>query len=266
MDWLAAVTGLRDRRAPGVLVTLAHVRGHAPRDGGAKMVVSADDSWGTVGGGNLEATAVHEARKLIADGAHEPTILTLNLSDKASAEFGLQCCGGEVTLLLEPLPVIPSVAIFGMGHVGLELARILSRHDLELFLIDSRADMLTDDRLDGITDAAARVHVHRAVAPESVLPELPDGTHVLVMTHDHAEDIAVCDSALRRDGLASIGLIGSKAKWTSFRTKLSAEGHSARDIARITTPIGIPGLTAKAPAVIAVSVAAALLMAFEQPG
>jgi xanthine dehydrogenase accessory factor len=264
MDWLAAVTSLRERRTPGVLLTLAHVRGHAPRNGGAKMVVSADDSWGTVGGGNLEATAVHQARTMIADDAREPTIVTLKLSDKTSAEFGVQCCGGEVTLLLEPLPVIPSVAIFGMGHVGLELARILSRHDLELFLIDSRADMLADDRLQGITDAAARVHVHRVVAPESVLPELPPGTHVLVMTHDHAEDIAICDSALRRDGLASIGLIGSTAKWTSFRKKLSAEGHSARDLARITTPIGIPGLNAKEPAAIAVSVAAALLMAFEE--
>ena len=266
MDWLAAVTSLRERREPGVLLTLAHVRGHAPRNGGAKMVVAADDSWGTVGGGNLEATAVHEARKMIADDAREPTIVTLKLSDKASAEFGVQCCGGEVTLLLEPLAVIPSVAIFGMGHVGLELARILARHDLELFVIDSRAEMLSDERLDGITDAVARVHVHRAVAPESILPELPAGTHVLIMTHDHAEDIAVCDSALRRDGLASIGLIGSKAKWTSFRKKLAAEGHSTRDLERITTPIGIPGLVAKEPAVIAVSVAAALLMAFEEAG
>lgn len=266
MDWLAAVTGLRERRTPGVLVTLAHVRGHAPRNGGAKMVVAADTSWGTVGGGNLEATAVHEARKLIADDAREPTMVTLKLSEKASAEFGVQCCGGEVTLLLEPLPVIPSVAIFGMGHVGLELARILCRHDLELFLIDSRSEMLSDDRLEGITDATARVHVRPVIAPESVLPELPAATHVLVMTHDHAEDIAVCDSALRRDGLASIGLIGSSAKWTSFRKKLAAEGHSARDLARISTPIGIPGLSAKEPAVIAVSVAAALLMTFEKPG
>ena len=265
MDWLAAVSSLRERRVPGVLLTLAHVRGHAPRNGGAKMVVSADDSWGTVGGGNLEATAISEARTMIADDARGPTILTLKLSDKASAEFGVQCCGGEVTLLLEPLPVIPSVAIFGMGHVGLELARILSRHDLELFLIDSRADMLSDERLDGITDGMARVHVHQVVAPESVLPELPAATHVLVMTHDHAEDIAICDSALRRDGLASIGLIGSSAKWTSFRKKLSAEGHSAKDLARITIPIGIPGLSAKEPAAIAVSVAAALLMAFEEP-
>jgi xanthine dehydrogenase accessory factor len=266
MDWLAAVASLRERRVPGVLVTLAHVRGHAPRNGGAKMVVAIDGAWGTVGGGNLEATAVDRARAMIADGTREPTMVTLNLSDKAAAEFGLQCCGGEVTMLLEPLPVIRSVAIFGMGHVGLELARILARHDLELFLIDSRAEMLADDRLAGIVDEAARVHIHHAVAPESVLPELPPGTHVLVMTHDHAEDIAVCDTALRREGVASIGLIGSSAKWTSFRKKLAAEGHSAKDLQRITTPIGIPGLTAKEPAVIAVSVAAALLMAFEQPG
>ncbi len=265
MDWLAAVTSLRERREPGVLVTLADVRGHAPRNGGAKMVVSAGDCWGSVGGGNLEATAVDQARKMLATDAREPTMVTLNLSDKAHAEFGLQCCGGEVTLLLEPLPVIPSVAIFGMGHVGLELARILSRHEVELFLIDSRAEMLADDRLDGIGDAAARVHVHHAVAPESVLPELPPSTHVLIMTHDHAEDIAVCDSALRREGLASIGLIGSTAKWTSFRKKLAAEGHSQNDLERITIPIGIPSLTAKEPAVIAVGVAAALLIAFERP-
>lgn len=266
MDWLDAVASLRERREPGVLLTLATVRGHAPRNGGAKMVVSADGSWGTVGGGNMEATAVDQARKMISKDAREPTIVTLTLSDKAPAEFGVQCCGGEVTLLLEPLPVIPSVAIFGMGHVGLELARILSRHDLELFVVDSRAEMLADDRLDGVADARARVHVRHVVAPESVLPELPPATHVLVMTHDHAEDIAVCDFALRREGLASIGLIGSAAKWTNFRKKLSAEGHSAQDLKRITTPIGIPGLTDKDPAVIAVSVAAALLIAFEEPG
>ena len=45
-------------------------------------------------------------------------------------------------MLLEPLAVVPSVAIFGVGHVGLELARILARHDLDLHLVDSRADHL----------------------------------------------------------------------------------------------------------------------------
>ena len=65
MDWLAALTQLRAEGAPGVLVTVAEVRGHAPRDAGAKMLVGTDQTWGSVGGGNLEETAVRRAREMI---------------------------------------------------------------------------------------------------------------------------------------------------------------------------------------------------------
>ena len=86
------------------------------------------------------------------------------------------------------------------------------------------------------------------------------------MTHDHAEDAALCDAALRSQHLGSIGLIGSSAKWTRFRQKLADEGHDEAAIARITTPIGLPELTGKEPATIAVSVAASLLQEFERRG
>ena len=72
MDWLAAVQQLRHDGQPGVLVTVIEVRGHAPREPGAKMVVSREASWGSVGGGNLEATAVARARALISSGATSP--------------------------------------------------------------------------------------------------------------------------------------------------------------------------------------------------
>ena len=147
MHWTEAVTRLRRDRVAGVLVTVAGVRGHAPRDAGAKMVVSATDTWGSVGGGNLEETAVARSRSALAEGAVAPETLVVALSDKARADHGRQCCGGEVTLLLEPLPVVPSVAVFGVGHVGLELARILARHDLDLHLVDSRREQLDDERL-----------------------------------------------------------------------------------------------------------------------
>ncbi|MEI8410502.1 MULTISPECIES: xanthine dehydrogenase accessory protein XdhC [unclassified Kribbella] len=261
MEWMKAVERLRSQRRPGVLVTVMSVRGHAPREAGAKMVVSSDGSWSTVGGGNLEALAIERSRSLIAAGSAEPEVLEVALSDKAPYQHGVQCCGGEVKLLLEPLPVVPAVAIFGVGHVGLELARILSRHDIELHLIDSRPNQL--DRLDVLDDAVANVHVHHVpVLPELVVGELPSGTHVLVMTHDHAEDAALCDAAIRRDDLATIGLIGSSAKWTRFRRKLAEDGNSEEAIARITTPIGLPDLTGKEPATIAVSVAARLLQLF----
>lgn len=263
MDWLDAVAGLRARHEPGVLVTVVAVRGHAPRNSGAKMVVSSNSIWNTVGGGNMEATAVARSREMIGATMTGPTLLTLNLSDKAPSEFGIQCCGGEVTMLLEPVRVTPSVAIFGMGHVGLELALILSRHDLELTVVDSRAEMLDDARLAPLMGGSARLHVHHAPVPESVLSKLPVNTHILVMTHDHAEDVALCDVALRQNQLASIGLIGSKVKWVRFRKMLTSVGHSLEDLERITTPIGIPELTSKEPATIAVGVAASLLMKFE---
>jgi xanthine dehydrogenase accessory factor len=263
MNWLRAVEALREQRRPGVLVTVSAVRGHAPRDAGAKMVVSGDQTWGTIGGGNLEATAVERARTMLDADTIEPLSLTISLSDKASSEHGQQCCGGEVSLLLEPLRVVPAVAIFGVGHVGLELARILARHDLELHLVDSRAAELEARRLAVLDDAVARIHVHHCPVPEVVLGQVPIGTHILVMTHDHAEDAALCDAALRCGHLGSIGLIGSSAKWTRFEALLRREGHDDAAARRIQCPIGLGGITGKDPASVALSVATDLLLRFE---
>jgi xanthine dehydrogenase accessory factor len=265
VDWTRAIEQLRASRRAGVLVTVASVRGHAPREAGAKMVVAADRTWCSVGGGNLEAVAVERARAMLDAATSDPELLTLALSDKAPYQHGVQCCGGEVTLLLEPLAVAPGVAVFGVGHVGLELARILARRELDLHLVDSRPEQLTPERLAVLADAVATVHVHNVpLLPELVLGELPPGAHVLIMTHDHAEDAALCDAALRTPGLGSIGLIGSSSKWARFRRKLADEGHEAEAIARITTPIGLPGLTGKDPSTIAIGVAAALVAEVER--
>jgi xanthine dehydrogenase accessory factor len=266
MEWIRAVERLRAERRPGVVVTVVSVRGHAPRDAGAKMVVATDRCWGTIGGGNLEETAVERSRAMLSGAPGipaAPELMEVRLNDKAPAAHGLQCCGGEVQLLLEPLAVVPAVAVFGMGHVGMELARLLARHDVELHLVDSRRDQLEPERLRVLDDAVARIHVHHAPVPELVLGQVPPGTHVLVMTHDHAEDAALCDAALRCQHLGSIGLIGSAAKWTRFRKRLAEEGHDEAQLERITTPIGLPGIEGKDPATIAVSVAAALVKAFE---
>jgi xanthine dehydrogenase accessory factor len=265
MHWIEAVARLRRDREPGVLVTVLSVRGHAPREAGAKMVVGRSHCWGSIGGGNLEQSAVLRARELIAAGAREPETDTSSLTEHAPARHGLQCCGGEVGLLFEPLRPVPAVAIFGMGHVGTELARILARHDVELHLVDSRASLVEPERIAALTgDAVAGVHRHHAVVPELVLGELPRGSHVLLMTHDHAEDAALCDAALRCGHLGSIGLIGSSAKWRRFQKKLAAEGHGPEALARIDTPIGLPDITGKDPATIAVSVAADLVRRFER--
>lgn len=266
MDWLSAVTQLRADGVLGVLVTVVEVRGHAPRNAGAKMTVGPEGAWGSVGGGNLEESAVARARELIAGGAQAPETVGYRLNEHIRAAYGRQCCGGVVRLLLEPLPVRPVIAVFGVGHVGYELARILSRLEVSLHLVDSRPGQLDPLRLADVTAGVADVSVHGVLLGETVLERLPAGAHAVIMTHDHAEDFALCDAALRRPKLGSIGLIGSRAKWARFRTRLAAAGHDAEEMERIQCPIGLPGITGKDPAVIAVSVAAALLPQLQARG
>ena len=72
--------------------------------------------------------------------------------------------------------------------------------------------------------------------------------------------LAACLLRQREHGdLPYIGLIGSKTKWATFRHRLEARGFTAEELAQVTSPIGVPGITGKEPEVIAVAVAAQLL-------
>lgn len=263
MDWLRALGALREHGRSGVLVTVTAVRGHAPREAGAKMVVAAEQTWDSIGGGNLEASAVARARELLAAGTTEPEDVRLSLHEHAPARYGRQCCGGEVSLLFEPQPARPAIAVFGLGHVGQELARILARLPFVVHLVDSRAGQVEQLSAVGLGGGPADLHLSHAPAPETVLAALPPHAHILVLTHDHAEDLVLCDAALRRGDLGSVGVIGSAAKWQRFRKRLREAGHTEAQIATITSPIGLPDLPGKEPAVIAISVAAALVRAVQ---
>ncbi|MBA4326632.1 MAG: xanthine dehydrogenase accessory protein XdhC, partial [Polaromonas sp.] len=89
-------------------------------------------------------------------------------------------------------------------------------------------------------------------------------SRVLIMSFSHAEDLDIVAECLKRQrekgDLPYIGLIGSKTKWASFRQRLQARGFSDAELAQVTSPIGLPGISGKEPEVIAVSVAAQLLL------
>lgn len=258
MDWLQALERLRSEGSPGVMATVTEVRGHAPRGPGAKMVVNAEASWGSIGGGNMEATVIDRAREMLLAGSTIPESVTFALNERAATQHGRQCCGGTASVLMEPLPTRPTVAIFGVGHVGYELARILSRLPVRLVLVDSRASQLVP-AIGDVTDGTADIQLLHSVVPDTALGELPKGSHVFIMTHDHAEDFLLCDAAVRRGDLGSVGLIGSQTKWLRFRHKLKAEGHDDAQIRAIDCPIGLADIRGKTPIIIAISAAAALL-------
>jgi xanthine dehydrogenase accessory factor len=268
VTWLETANQLRDRAASFVIVTVALVRGHAPRAPGAKMIVTLDAVTGSVGGGNLEQTAIERAHDMLRIGSRTPELITVSLTSLAGGTYGVQCCGGEVTLLLEPMHTQKAqVVIFGAGHVGMALTRALSSLPLEIVLVDSRAEMLEGSRLTNLETTAQLETRHEPIlyGLERVFETIRPGASVLVMTHDHTEDIAILEAALQRADLAYIGLIGSRAKWATFTGQLRAKGFTDADLARVTTPIGVPGVHSKRPEVIALAVAAQLLMHLELP-
>lgn len=261
MRWFEHLAQLTERKRPLVLVTLVAVRGHTPREAGAKMLVTADAIFDTIGGGNLEATAVGLARRMLMESTEAaPQMHTIRLTENASAEYGVQCCGGEVTILLERvISTRPTIAIFGVGHVGLALAKVLSICPIDLWLVDSRADMLARERLAPLYHSQAEIKTFHAPILDGIVNDLPAGSHLVIMTHDHAEDLFVLEMALRRTDLGYIGLIGSAVKWIGFQHKLKGQGFLDDDLIRVTTPIGILGVESKAPEAIAIATAAQLL-------
>ena len=250
-------------RAPAVLVTVDAAEGSAPREHGAWMAVFANDVIGTVGGGQLEFQAIAEARRRLQS-PQGTDVLRYPLGPSLG-----QCCGGVMHLRFEnvsaaDVPVLTTrlasgampVALFGGGHVGRALARVLADLPVALAWIDSR---------DEIFPAGTPPHVQceHSDPVQGAVPQLAPQSRVVIMSFSHAEDLDIVAACLRRirerDDLPYVGLIGSKTKWATFRHRLEERGFTADELARITCPIGVPGIDGKEPEVIAVAVAAQLL-------
>ena len=94
--------------------------------------------------------------------------------------------------------------------------------------------------------------------------DAPAGAYYLVMTHSHAVDQVLSERILQRGDAAWFGLIGSETKRSLFRKRLALRGLSEQQLAGMTCPIGVEGITSKEPASIAIAVATQLLLLWER--
>jgi xanthine dehydrogenase accessory factor len=229
------------------------------------MAVFADHCVGTIGGGQLEYGAIRHARELLQQaGQVQPLVQRYRLG----ASMG-QCCGGDIELQYCPVTVsdadslrkrltspTTAVALFGAGHVGRAVVTVLALLPVTVLWIDSR-DAIFPSELPGNVRAEPSDPAHAAVAG------LSSGSSVLVMSHSHTQDLDIIAGCLTRQrgsgDLPYLGLIGSRTKWASFRQRLLARGFTPEELAHVTCPIGVPGISDKRPEAIAVAVAAQLL-------
>lgn len=246
--WLDALQALSARDEPLVLLTVIRTKGSAPREAGTKMVVSASEVWDTIGGGNLEYQSIADARAMLASGAAAPHARDFPLGPALG-----QCCGGATTVLFEPIrPPAWTVALFGAGHVGRAVARLLADLPCRLLWFDAREGAFAAGTLPANTRA-------RVSSSPADIAALPTASMVLIMTHDHALDFTLTEAALARPDLAFIGTIGSDTKRARFAGRLRRAGMAEETLTRLHCPVGLPGVGSKLPAEIAIAVAAQLL-------
>lgn len=252
-------------RQPAVLIHVQSVEGSVPRETGTWMAVLQDVLVGTVGGGHLEYQAIASARELLKmGGVAEPSTQRFALGPSLG-----QCCGGVMHLRFECVSAVDApalaqrlqtrltpVALFGGGHVGHALVRVLTSLPFALTWIDSRDGVFPEN-------LATQVTTEHSNPPQAAVKDIAPQSRVLIMSFSHAEDLEVLAACLRRQreraDLPYIGLIGSKTKWATFRSRLQARGFTPDELAHVTSPIGVPGIAGKEPEVIAVAVAAQLL-------
>jgi xanthine dehydrogenase accessory factor len=335
-QWINELARLRERSIAAVVVTVVSSKGSVPREPGARMIVTATEVQGTIGGGHLELQAIDIARDQLVSSSADETLRRFPLG----ASLG-QCCGGVVNLLFDavtcdapwlrsaftlhrdrvPFVVVsptcgtgnankaivtadhvddPShlldaralsvirdhlargenaclwrsgerddapilfldriapcnfaIVLFGAGHVGRALVRVLADVDCKITWVDAREAEFP-------RKVAANVDVVCTDAPEAEVDAAQPGSLFVVMTHSHPLDEAICERILRRDDFVYFGLIGSLAKRRQFEKRLERRGTPRGRFATMTCPIGIAGIPGKEPTTIAIAVAAELLQA-----
>lgn len=248
LPWLQALATFQARGERCVLVTVAELKGSAPREAGTKFVVTADRQVGSIGGGHLELKATEIARAMLSARETQARLETFVLGPALG-----QCCGGKVTILLEPFaPSDFAVALFGAGHVGKEVVQVLAGTGATIRWIDSRPDQFPAT---SVSDLTAIVSEY----PAEEVKDLQPGAYALVMTHSHDLDLQIIEALFKRGDCRYVGLIGSAAKRRNFEARLGRKGFSAGQIASLRCPIGIDGIEGKEPRTIAIAVAAELL-------
>ena len=281
----ANLLALLDADTAAIWVCVSDAKGSVPRERGAMMIVTAQQTRGTIGGGHLELMSIKVAREMLALNRAVATLRHFPLGPALG-----QCCGGAVDVAFMPLRagdrtellqlqtteqhggrfvveraldtggrlVLPldfepwSVWVFGAGHVGQAMVQVLATLPCQVQWVDGR-DAVFPQHL------PANVHIVETDHPAGKVRAIPAHADVLVLTHSHALDLDICLELIQRGDLAYIGLIGSETKAATFRKRFEQRGYIGADLARINCPIGQRQLSSKQPGVIAVGVAADLI-------
>ena len=240
---------LQQKNESFVLVILTHIKGSAPQDVGAKIIVTERGLYsGTIGGGKIEAHCIKYAQSLLQQNGSSVT-QTWNLQK----DIGMTC-GGEVSVYFDVHCLSAwNIAVFGAGHISQELCQLLKNLSCRVSVFDTREYWL--EKL----PSSFNIEKHLCQSLPEKVSSLPHGTFLLSMTSGHAIDLPVIQEAYRhKEHFPLIGMIGSEIKAKKVRQELIASGYNPKDVALLDSPLGLP-IGNNTPPEIAISIAAHLI-------
>jgi xanthine dehydrogenase accessory factor len=218
----------------------------------ARMLIRDDGTIaGSLGGDFVEAGVIEAARGVIEQ--EEPRKLACTLDKNPGGDSNL-ACDRVLEIFIEPLFPVPTVYVFGAGHVGYNVYRVARVVGFEVVVVDDREAFANRGRFPDARD----VHADEF---DSVMAELAihEAAFIVIATRGHRDDMRVLRWAANTPA-HYIGMIGSKRKVITIYRELEKEGISPDKLDRVSAPIGID-IGARTPEEIGVSVVAELIAA-----
>lgn len=236
------------------MATIIRREGSAPREVGAKMVVSSDGKTaGSIGGGGAEKHILDRMTEALQ--SNKPAVIDFDLSGDAEDLDAM--CGGDISIFIEPMGVARRLFIIGAGHIGVALAGLARETGFTVTLVDDRQEYLARSRLD------ERVEKVCAAPRDYEVLGIDGSSFVVVCTRGHKLDMEWLRSLIAVEP-RYLGMLGSKHKAESIFEALVEEGVGRGSLDRVRTPVGLD-IGALTPVEIAVSIAAELISVWRKP-
>jgi xanthine dehydrogenase accessory factor len=251
------IARIRDQGEKGAIATVISSRIPTAMKDKAKLVLRAD---GTVVGRLGEGGFIEDyVRQKAEDVMREDylTVLQFELGEDEAQRWGLEP-GDMLDVFIEPIVAIPTLYLFGGGHVSLQIAKVATMVGFKTVVIDDRPAFANKERfpmadatlVEDLTTVFDRLNID-------------DQSYIVAVTRGHQHDEPVIEQAIRTNA-RYIGMIGSKRKITRMWKKLIERGANRERLAQVHAPIGLE-IGADTPEEIAVSIVAQLIQARRGP-
>ena len=254
-----------------ILVEIVRSLGSTPRDRGAFLAIDVDNNiYGTIGGGEIEYIAIKDSNTFIKNKTSCEKEYILNNEIKNENKTNM-VCGGSVVLkytyldknddsilyinnLKNEFDYKSKYYIFGAGHVGLELSKILEYLNLSVVVYDDRKEFVNHNRYSKNVKLICEKYDYL-----DNFVNITKDDFVIVMTNGHSNDYLVVKKIIEKYNPYYIGCIGSSKKAKVLTEMLINDGFDKKIVDSIHSPIGIR-IGAETVEEIAISIASELIL------